>query len=106
MLSRVSVSLRRGSFGNHCRNDALLTDNRYHLSRRYSAELAKRLRQFRRQQRGRAVVRRDICTESTRDFQDTLVIDSARESDHKSCQERIASPDRVFHFYVRRRRSR
>ena len=68
--------------------------------------LAKRLRQFRREQRGRAIVRRDICAESTGDFQDTLVIDSARESDHKSGHERIASADRVFHFYGRRRRSR
>jgi hypothetical protein len=76
------------------------------LSRRYSAELPKRLRQFRRQQRGRAIVRRDICAESTSDFQNTLVIDSARESNHKSCHERIAGADRVFHFYVWRRRSR
>ena len=76
------------------------------LSRRYSAELAKRLGQFRRQQWGRAVVRRDIRAESTSDFQNTLVIDSAGESDHKSCHERIAGADRVFHFYVWRRRSR
>ena len=76
------------------------------LSCRYSAELAKRLRQFRRQQRGRAIVRRDICAESTGDFQNTLVIDSARESDHKSSHKRIAGADRVLHFYVRRRRSR
>ena len=68
--------------------------------------LAKRLRQFRWQQRGRAIVRRDIRAESTGDFQNTLAIDSARESNHKSCHERIASADRVFHFYVWRRRSR
>ena len=70
------------------------------FSCRYSAELAERLRQFRRQQWGRAIVRRNICAESTGDIQNTLVIHSARESDHKSCHERIAGADRVFYFYV------
>jgi hypothetical protein len=46
-------------------------------------------------------VRRDICAESTGDFQDTLVIHSAGESDHKACHERIAGADGVFHFYMR-----
>ena len=67
--------------------------------------LAKRLRQFRRQQWSRAIVRRDIRAESTGDFQHTLMIDSARESDHESCDERIAGADRVFHFDMGRPRS-
>src|ERR1700730_3818496 len=71
-----------------------------------NVELAKWLCQFRREQRGRAKMRRDIGAESTGDFQDTLVIHSASKSDHKSCHERIAGADRVLHFYMRRGRSR
>src|SRR5207248_10569342 len=68
-----------------------------------AVRIAKRLRQFRRQQRRRAIMRRDICAKSTGDFQDALSIDSARESNHESCHERITRADRVLYFDVRRR---
>src|SRR5207237_9982150 len=65
----------------------------------------KRLRQFRRQQRRCAIMRRDICAEATCVFQNPPTIHSAREPNHQSRHESIARADRVLHFDVWRGRS-
>ena len=74
--------------------------------RQSAVATAERLRQFRRQQRRRTIMRRDVGAKATRIFQNTPMIHSAREPNHQSRHERIARADRVFHFDLRRGCSR